>query len=96
MKKYDSDLSKASKSDLKIFEEADGVAEYSKCVEISTNAALKEMIIPGLMAILVPVIIGFGGGAEMLGGLLAGVTSSGVLMAIFNPILEVHGIMLKK
>ena len=84
MKKYDSDLSKASKSDLKIFEEADGVAEYSKCVEISTNAALKEMIIPGLMAILVPVIIGFGGGAEMLGGLLAGVTSSGVLMAIFQ------------
>ena len=42
------------------------------------------MIIPGLMAILVPVIIGFGGGAEMLGGLLAGVTSSGVLMAIFQ------------
>ena len=84
MKKYDSDLSKASKTDLKIFEEADGVAEYSKCVEISTNAALKEMILPGLMAILVPVIIGFGGGAEMLGGLLAGVTSSGVLMAIFQ------------
>ena len=84
MKKYDSDLSKASKNDLKIFEDADGVAEYSKCVEISTNAALKEMIIPGLMAILVPVIIGFGGGAEMLGGLLAGVTSSGVLMAIFQ------------
>ena len=84
MKKYDSDLSKASKSDLKIFEEADGVAEYSKCVEISTNAALKEKIIPCLMAILVPVIIGFGGGAEMLGGLLAGVTSSGVLMAIFQ------------
>ena len=84
MKKYNSDLSKASKADLKIFEEADGVAEYSKCVEISTNAALKEMIIPGLMAILVPVIIGFGGGAEMLGGLLAGVTSSGVLMAIFQ------------
>ena len=84
MKKYNSDLSKANKTDLKIFEEADGIAEYSKCVEISTNAALKEMIIPGLMAILVPVIIGFGGGAEMLGGLLAGVTSSGVLMAIFQ------------
>jgi len=84
MKKYDSDLSKANKTDLKIFEEADGIAEYSKCVEISTNAALKEMIIPGLMAILVPVVIGFGGGAEMLGGLLAGVTSSGVLMAIFQ------------
>ena len=71
MRKYNSDLSKASKADMKIFEEADGIAEYSKCVEISTNAALREMIIPGLMAILVPVIIGFGGGAEMLGGLLA-------------------------
>ena len=84
MKKYDSDLSKASKADLKTFEEADGVAEYSKCVDISTKAALKEMIFTGLLAITVPVIIGFLGGAEMLGGLLAGVTSSGVLMAIFQ------------
>ena len=84
MRKYDSDLTKASKADMKIFNEADGVAEYSKCVEISTQAALKEMILPGLMAILVPVAIGFGGGPEMLGGLLAGVTSSGVLMAIFQ------------
>ena len=84
MRKYDSDLTKASKADMKIFNEADGVAEYSKCVEISTQAALREMILPGLMAILVPVAIGFGGGPEMLGGLLAGVTSSGVLMAIFQ------------
>ena len=84
MRKYDSDLTKASKADMKIFNEADGVAEYSKCVEISTQAALREMILPGLMAILVPVTIGFGGGPEMLGGLLAGVTSSGVLMAIFQ------------
>jgi len=84
MRKYDSDLSKASKADMKIFNEADGVAEYSKCVEISTKAALREMVLPGLMAILVPVGIGFIGGPEMLGGLLAGVTSSGVLMAIFQ------------
>ena len=84
MRKYDSDLSKASKEDLKIFNDADGVAEYSKCVEISTQAALREMVLPGLMAISVPVIIGFAGGAEMLGGLLAGVTSCGVLMAIFQ------------
>ena len=84
MRKYDSDLTKASKADMKIFNEADGVAEYSKCVEISTQAVLREMILPGLMAILVPVAIGFGGGPEMLGGLLAGVTSSGVLMAIFQ------------
>ena len=63
---------------------ADGKAEYDKCVEISTKASLKEMIAPGLLAILAPVLVGFIGGAEMLGGLLAGVTSSGVLMAIFQ------------
>ena len=84
MRKYDSDLSKASKADMKIFNEADGVAEYSKCVEISTQAALREMVLPGILAISVPVVVGFLGGAEMLGGLLAGVTSSGVLMAIFQ------------
>ena len=84
MRKYDSDLSKASKEDLAIFEKADGVAEYDKCVEISTQASLKEMVLPGLLAIAVPVLIGFIGGAEMLGGLLAGVTASGVLMAIFQ------------
>ena len=84
MRKYDSDLSKASKADMKIFNEADGVAEYSKCVEISTQAALREMVLPGIMAISVPVVVGFLGGKEMLGGLLAGVTSSGVLMAIFQ------------
>ena len=84
MRKYDSDLTKASKTDMKIFNEADGVAEYSKCVEISTQAALREMVLPGIMAISVPVVVGFLGGAEMLGGLLAGVTSSGVLMAIFQ------------
>jgi K(+)-stimulated pyrophosphate-energized sodium pump len=59
-------------------------AEYAKCVEISTQAAIKEMIIPGLMAVTVPVIIGFFGSKYMLAGLLAGVTSSGVLMAIFQ------------
>ncbi len=84
MKKYNSDLSRATEAEMKIFNEADGVAEYSKCVEISTQAALREMILPGLLAISVPVLIGFIGGAEMLGGLLAGVTSSGVLMAIFQ------------
>ena len=84
MRKHNSDLSKASKADMKIFNDADGVAEYSKCVEISTQAALREMVLPGIMAISVPVVVGFLGGAEMLGGLLAGVTSSGVLMAIFQ------------
>lgn len=58
-------------------------AEYSKCVEISTKAAIREMILPGLLAIVVPVVIGFID-KEMLAGTLAGVTASGVLMAIFQ------------
>jgi len=84
MRKYDSDMNKASEEDKKIFAEADGVAEYEKCVEISTKASIKEMVFPGLLALIVPVAVGFIGGAEMLGGLLAGVTTSGVLMAIFQ------------
>jgi K(+)-stimulated pyrophosphate-energized sodium pump len=58
--------------------------EYEKCVAISTKAAIREMILPGLMALTIPVIIGFSFGAEVLGGTLAGVTVSGVLMAIFQ------------
>ncbi|MHA7863714.1 sodium-translocating pyrophosphatase [Flagellimonas marinaquae] len=84
MRKYDADLSKASKEDREIFEAADGKAEYEKCVAISTQASIKEMVLPGLLAIAVPVAVGFIGGAEMLGGLLAGVTTAGVLMAIFQ------------
>ncbi|MBN4070140.1 sodium-translocating pyrophosphatase [Olleya sp. AH-315-F22] len=84
MRKYDSDMSKASVEDRKIFDEADGVADYKKCIDISTKASIKEMVLPGLLAIVVPVAVGFLGGAEMLGGLLAGVTTCGVLMAIFQ------------
>jgi len=84
MKKYNSDLSSATEADRKIFDAADGKAEYDKCVEISTQASIREMVLPGLLAVSIPILIGFGGGKEMLGGLLAGVTSSGVLMAIFQ------------
>ncbi len=84
MKKYDSDLENATPEDRKIFDAADGKAEYSKCVAISTKASLKEMVLPGILAIAAPVLVGFLGGPEMLGGLLAGVTASGVLMAIFQ------------
>jgi len=84
MRKYDSDMSKATEADRKIFDQADGYAEYEKCVEISTKASIKEMVLPGLMALAVPVAIGFIGGPQMLGGLLAGVTTCGVLMAIFQ------------
>ena len=84
MRKYDSDMTKATPADRKIFDAADGVAEYDKCVDISTKASIKEMVLPGLLAIVVPVLIGYIGGAEMLGGTLAGVTTTGVLMAIFQ------------
>ena len=73
-----------SAADQKTFEAADGKAEYGKCVEISTKASIREMILPGLIAVATPVVVGFAGGAEMLGGLLAGVTVCGVLMAIFQ------------
>lgn len=64
------------------FEAADGKPEYGRCVDISTAAAIRQMIKPGLMAILVPVIVGFIN-KQALGGLLVGATASGVLLAIF-------------
>ncbi|MGH4121226.1 sodium-translocating pyrophosphatase [Clostridium sp.] len=63
--------------------EGTGTPDYKKCVDISTAAALKEMILPGILAITVPLIVGMLLGAEALGGLLAGTVSSGVLLAIF-------------
>jgi K(+)-stimulated pyrophosphate-energized sodium pump len=73
-----------SKEDFDTFEKADGKAEYGKCVEISTKSAIKQMVLPGLLAVVIHIITGFSGGKEMLGGLIAGVTVSGVLMAIFQ------------
>jgi K(+)-stimulated pyrophosphate-energized sodium pump len=58
--------------------------EYEKCVEISTKASIREMVLPGAIALVVPVLVGFSFGPEVLGGLLAGVTVSGVLMGIFQ------------
>jgi K(+)-stimulated pyrophosphate-energized sodium pump len=58
--------------------------EYEKCVAISTQAAIKKMVAPGAIALLTPIIIGFAFGPEVLGGTLAGVTVSGVLMAMFQ------------
>ncbi len=84
MKKYEADMEKATPEEKAILEKADGVVEYDKCVDISTKASIKEMILPGVLAIASPVLVGFIGGAEMLGGLLAGVTVTGVLMAIFQ------------
>jgi K(+)-stimulated pyrophosphate-energized sodium pump len=58
--------------------------EYEKCVAISTKASIREMMMPGAIALITPVIVGFTFGPEVLGGLLAGVTVSGVLMGIFQ------------
>lgn len=69
--------------EIKGLREGKAEADYSRCVEISTKAAIREMIAPGLMAVVVPVVIGFFS-KEMLAGMLAGVTTSGVLMAIFQ------------
>jgi K(+)-stimulated pyrophosphate-energized sodium pump len=58
--------------------------EYEKCVEISTQASIREMVAPGAIALITPILVGFAFGPEVLGGLLAGVTVSGVLMGIFQ------------
>jgi len=86
------DMKNWSQADQDTFNAADGKAEYSKCVDISTKASIKEMVLPGLVAVIVPVAFGFvpkfflegNTNALMLGGLLAGVTVSGVLMALFQ------------
>jgi K(+)-stimulated pyrophosphate-energized sodium pump len=72
------------------FREIPGIMEYKakpqyeKCVEISTKASIREMLLPGAIALIVPVLVGFTFGPEVLGGLLAGVTVSGVLMGMFQ------------
>ena len=78
-------------NDRSIYEDALNKAEHGRCVEISTKSAIKEMILPGVLAITTPVIVGFSPkifssdqGPEVLGGLLAGVMVTGVLMAIFQ------------
>jgi K(+)-stimulated pyrophosphate-energized sodium pump len=83
-KNQDLPFEKWSEEDQKILSAADGKAEYGRCVEISTRSALREMILPGVLAIVTPLLIGFLLGREALGGMLAGITASGVLMAIFQ------------
>ncbi|MBW1785163.1 MAG: sodium-translocating pyrophosphatase [Deltaproteobacteria bacterium] len=72
-----------TEEEAKIISAADGKAEYTQCVDISTQAAVKKMIAPGLMAVLTPVVTGIIS-PNLLGGLLIGVTISGVCMAIFQ------------
>jgi K(+)-stimulated pyrophosphate-energized sodium pump len=63
--------------------EGTGRPEYEKCVDISTAASLREMVLPSLMAVVAPIAVGYGLGAEALGGMLAGATLTGVFMALF-------------
>jgi K(+)-stimulated pyrophosphate-energized sodium pump len=64
--------------------EGTGKPDYAKCVEISTNASIKKMMLPGAIALISPVLVGFVFGPEVLGGFLAGATVTGVLMGIFQ------------
>ena len=64
--------------------EGTGKPEYEKCVEISTKASIREMVAPGALALIAPILVGFTMGPEALGGLLAGITVSGVLMGMFQ------------
>jgi K(+)-stimulated pyrophosphate-energized sodium pump len=81
--KAESEEREPNEKEQQVIQAADGKAEYTQCVEISTAAAIKKMIAPGLMAVLVPVLIGLYD-VNMLGGLLIGVTISGVCLAIFQ------------
>ena len=78
------DEEKWNETDHSLYEDALNKAEHGRCVEISTQSAIKEMVAPGILAVVSPVIVGFLFGPETLGGLLAGVTVCGVLMAIFQ------------
>jgi K(+)-stimulated pyrophosphate-energized sodium pump len=60
-----------------------GEADYARCVEISTKGALREMIAPGLLAVLAPIVMGMIFGKAAVGGMLAGATASGVMMALY-------------
>ncbi len=81
--KAESEEREPNAEEKKIIAAADDKAEYAHCVEISTAAAVRKMIVPGLMAVIVPVVVGVIS-PNMLGGLLVGCTISGVCMAIFQ------------
>jgi K(+)-stimulated pyrophosphate-energized sodium pump len=85
MKKNDNKpMAEWSAEDIKVMNDAEGTPDYAQCVTISTRAALRQMVLPGVIAVSFPVITGLWLGPEALGGLLVGVTVSGVLLAIFQ------------
>jgi K(+)-stimulated pyrophosphate-energized sodium pump len=81
--KAESEEREPTAEEAEIIKAADGKAEYTQCIDIATAAAIKKMIVPGLLAVIVPVVIGVYS-VDMLGGLLIGVTISGVCLAIFQ------------
>ena len=81
--RHESRRSAASSPRSPVLREGTAKADHARCVDISTKAALREMILPGVLAVVVPVAVGFYD-KNMLGGLLVGVTVTGVLMAIFQ------------
>ncbi|MDR4989002.1 MAG: V-type H(+)-translocating pyrophosphatase [Bacteroidales bacterium] len=83
-KNGDLPVEKWSKEDKEIVNAAEGTPDYGRCVTISTKAALREMVLPGVIAVAVPVLVGLLLGPAALGGMLAGVTVSGVLLAILQ------------
>ncbi len=85
MKRHRNDFdAKWSDEDNKVMDEAEGTPDYDRCVAISTRAAIRQMVLPGILAVSFPVITGLWLGKEALGGLLVGVTVSGVLLALFQ------------
>ena len=82
-KRAESEERDPTEEEAQIIRAADGKADYSHCVAIATGAAIKKMLAPGLMAVIVPIAVGFYD-VNMLGGLLVGVTISGVCLAIFQ------------
>ncbi len=81
--KAESEEREPTAEEQKVIRAADGKAEYAHCVDIATAAAIKKMVAPGLMALLAPLLVGLYS-PDMLGGLLVGVTISGVCLAIFQ------------
>ncbi|HSV87024.1 MAG TPA: sodium-translocating pyrophosphatase [Bacteroidales bacterium] len=83
-KNGDKPVSEWSEEDQKVMDDAEGSPDYSRCVSISTHAALRQMLLPAIIALATPIIIGIWLGAEALGGLLAGLTVSAILQAFFQ------------
>ncbi len=84
IQKHDNDITQLTEDEARVFYKGIQETETEHCITISTNAAMKGMLGPGVIALFSVIIVGFSFGAEALGGMIAGVTVSGVLLAIFQ------------